>query len=321
MWKVSNSRNDAILRIFEDGITIPLWWALLIAKASQRSVVDVVSDDFRALKAALSLRIKKVTLSSVCDQFVALPEAVIRDACEAYVAQNAATRAGISPVYVRQHDLVTEIFSKFLYEEGFGSESVWQHLRPEPFSRSIFHANFRNENKHVPACPYCDLDSVNAVSNRSIEHFLPRSKFPLLAMNALNMIPSCYACNMSWEGKGTRVIGAAASPLVRNIGEYVDFSFKFSQKSIGISARNRDPSIQGYLDLVNLAPRYAGEQVFSDVNSAGEALFETFFGGDFDDEMAIAYVVRVRAGAPLTRVLSAYVRQICIYFRRDEEAP
>lgn len=39
-------------------------------------------------------------------------------------------------------------------------------------------------------CVYC-----NMVVPESLDHYLPKEKFPLLSINPLNLIPSCFGCN------------------------------------------------------------------------------------------------------------------------------
>lgn len=39
-------------------------------------------------------------------------------------------------------------------------------------------------------CPYCTIKSVN-----TIDHFLPKSKFPVLSVTPSNLVPSCRDCN------------------------------------------------------------------------------------------------------------------------------
>ena len=44
-------------------------------------------------------------------------------------------------------------------------------------------------------CPFCGIGTVS-----TLDHYLPKSKYPALAITPKNMIPACRDCN--WERKG-----------------------------------------------------------------------------------------------------------------------
>jgi hypothetical protein len=44
-------------------------------------------------------------------------------------------------------------------------------------------------------CPYCDQEFVAKVSNTQIDHFLPKSQHPLLAIHWANLVVACVSCN------------------------------------------------------------------------------------------------------------------------------
>lgn len=60
----------------------------------------------------------------------------------------------------------------------------------------------------LEVCPYCgrkpiDMAEVDdSVSKPYIDHFLPKSKYPFLAMSYMNLIPGCNTCNEK-TNKGT----------------------------------------------------------------------------------------------------------------------
>ena len=54
------------------------------------------------------------------------------------------------------------------------------------------------ESLNISVCPYCNRDFVNNRGEKTsaqLDHFYPRSKFPIFAVSLYNIIPSCYACN------------------------------------------------------------------------------------------------------------------------------
>lgn len=60
----------------------------------------------------------------------------------------------------------------------------------------------------MEVCPYCGRQPIDfaevdgSVSKPYIDHFLPKSKYPFLAMSYMNLIPGCNTCNEK-TNKGT----------------------------------------------------------------------------------------------------------------------
>lgn len=61
--------------------------------------------------------------------------------------------------------------------------------------------------RNLQVCPYCGLKQIdvavvnNSTSKPDIDHFLPKRKYPFLAMSYMNLIPACNTCNKI-ENKG-----------------------------------------------------------------------------------------------------------------------
>ncbi|WP_052090950.1 HNH endonuclease domain-containing protein [Desulfosporosinus sp. HMP52] len=50
----------------------------------------------------------------------------------------------------------------------------------------------------ITVCPYCNRDFINnrgKSTSAQLDHFFPRSRYPIFAVSLFNLIPSCYACN------------------------------------------------------------------------------------------------------------------------------
>jgi len=72
------------------------------------------------------------------------------------------------------------------------------------FSERIY-TKFRNlygksfvEDLNITVCPYCNRNYINSGNNvtmAQLDHFFPKSKYPLLAISFFNLVPCCYACN------------------------------------------------------------------------------------------------------------------------------
>lgn len=81
------------------------------------------------------------------------------------------------------HRIMTYIFVEKLYEEEFNKGEFV-------------------DNRELKVCPYCGASSIAVYYKDDgtpikppIDHFLPKGKYPFLAMNFFNLIPICASCN------------------------------------------------------------------------------------------------------------------------------
>ena len=54
------------------------------------------------------------------------------------------------------------------------------------------------EKLDLSVCPYCNRSYLNTLRNYKtfqIDHFYPKTKYPVLAVSIYNLVPCCYACN------------------------------------------------------------------------------------------------------------------------------
>lgn len=65
--------------------------------------------------------------------------------------------------------------------------------------------------KGIRICPYCGAESLKNFRNAKghfiksqLDHYLPKSSYPFLAMNFFNLFPVCKDCNMVDTGKGEK---------------------------------------------------------------------------------------------------------------------
>ena len=70
----------------------------------------------------------------------------------------------------------------------------------------IWNANLLCESLGIDVCPYCNRQYIfiakkssgkGWVSSAQLDHFLPKSNYPLFSNSFFNLIPSCYCCNHS----------------------------------------------------------------------------------------------------------------------------
>jgi hypothetical protein len=218
-----------------------------------------------------------------------------------YQSQVASLQGGnysIAPAAVPQS--IVKLFKDVIYGELLDHVELWRALGVAAFSRTQFHDNFMDENDHPGTCPYCDLDTINSKGSRFVEHFLPKSKFPLLAVEAQNLFSACVACN----GPSGKLAGRQAkvtSPYAKEIGRLVEFSFNDLTETLGISAPQGLGDVDGYLRLLKLPDRYAAKTAWKQFKRRREAITESVgHRSPGTREELLAYVERQQGAAVLT---------------------
>ena len=77
----------------------------------------------------------------------------------------------------------------------------------------------------ITVCPYCNRDFINNRGNSTsaqLDHFYPRSKYPIFAISLCNLIPSCYACN---HNKREKLIDISPYDNGFDFDESITFSY------------------------------------------------------------------------------------------------
>lgn len=130
-------------------------------------------------------------------------------------------------------------------------------------------------------CPYCGEQTIRVhrkpdgtVIKPHLDHFLPKSKYPFLAMSFFNLIPSCVRCNLA-PNKGSKDPYCADRDLFRLMHPYefdnAKFIFDYSYNFDGeLNEDNFDVTIdymdnghlrEGYTDIMAIEALYGGEKV------------------------------------------------------------
>lgn len=98
-------------------------------------------------------------------------------------------------------------FSKGNIRKGWEAERIW--------NRQILLQSLA-----TIVCPYCNRQYITffqkgegSVATADIDHYYPKSQYPLLSMNFFNLIPSCSICNSRLKGaKKTERIDTTLHP-------------------------------------------------------------------------------------------------------------
>ena len=107
-------------------------------------------------------------------------------------------------------NIFIEIFNKGIkYPEGtVKEEDVFNAILYHIFvtkgyeDSQMFSKSHHVDNLNLRTCPYCGRQFIYAVEENGttvkpqIDHFLPKRKYPFLALSYFNLIPVCSTCNM-----------------------------------------------------------------------------------------------------------------------------
>lgn len=135
------------------------------------------------------------------------------------------------------------------------------------FHKDEFLDQFKRDNPDVLVCPLCDgsLDGVE------VDHFYPKSKYPSLSINPLNLVPICPICNTrANKGEQVPLTPGAPDPMADWFHPYLrpaagTFQVRFEKVKGGMVPVlfSDDPLVKKRLDnldrLVNLKLRWRGQ--------------------------------------------------------------
>lgn len=90
-------------------------------------------------------------------------------------------------------------------------------------------------------CPYCNANFIqtiqasnhlkgsNSQARADLDHFLPKSIFPVFSLTLANLIPSCIYCNQRFKGEHYTNYKSYFSPFDEDIEKSISFRFNYSQ--------------------------------------------------------------------------------------------
>lgn len=166
------------------------------------------------------------------------------------------------------NSILRHIFEDLVYD---GTQVGVVHIDKYEFVRAL----------GLKVCPYCGRQYIHTVKptrddkevkvKPQIDHFLPKSVFPFLALNFYNMIPCCTQCNMAPAKKEQNPMIEIPKPTLRVMQPYYfddkAITFRYDPKSeapldaseISISVDYHGNNImkKGYNDLFFIDKLYA----------------------------------------------------------------
>jgi 5-methylcytosine-specific restriction endonuclease McrA len=135
------------------------------------------------------------------------------------------------------------------------------------YEKNLEKWDFINKIK-IDTCPYCNRNYIYTTSKNKeikpeIDHFYPKSKYPILGLSYFNLIPSCKSCNGfgAKEAKDPRDEGLK-NPYMINNDDFI-LSHKINNIAIinPLSGKSDvevffKKAIQGHLNVFNLKELY-----------------------------------------------------------------
>lgn len=134
---------------------------------------------------------------------------------------------------------------------------------------SVFESNFRNVEDSewifwdayafvfllgIKVCPYCNQQFVYPVVTSkgkmrgSIDHFLPKSKYPYLSMSIYNWIPCCSNCN-SYLKRTFEFSFDDFNLYDDNLSDYFRYVYDFKRSGIGASIEIMNEKVEKYCSI------------------------------------------------------------------------
>ena len=158
----------------------------------------------------------------------------------------------------------------------------------------------------ITVCPYCNRNFINNRNNSTtaqLDHFYPRSKYPIFALSICNLIPSCYACN---HIKSATNIGA--SPYDKNIDFQNNIKFSYiplkadyleNPNEIEIIIKSEDTNISQNIDTMKIESAYKlnKDYVFEIIKKA------KIYNKEFKDELLQNYGDLISSEEELDRLI------------------
>ena len=139
-------------------------------------------------------------------------------------------------------------------------------------SYGVWNAYFFIYESNLRTCPYCNRQYITSVltstgkMRATLDHFLPKNKYPYFSMSLYNLVPSCYNCNSSLKGDDN-ISFNDINPYNENIDDYIRFfadirlrhkiNIRVLHKKIDKDNQNKKyAKVTKYIDMFKLENQY-----------------------------------------------------------------
>lgn len=111
------------------------------------------------------------------------------------------------------------------------------------------------EKTELKVCPYCNITYTYSRGNTTtaqLDHFFPKSEYPIFALCFYNLIPSCPACNkLKYDD-----VNAMASPYKDKVFENLRFTWEYKGNGDKYSENNNLATLE---EMIEIKIQDAGE--------------------------------------------------------------
>ncbi|MDO3680176.1 HNH endonuclease [Paenibacillus ehimensis] len=160
---------------------------------------------------------------------------------------------------LKSQSLVREIFDYF-YESILNSKTFQKEYIPKytgPTELKVYLRDIFGTNRKI--CPYCDIQWIGHADHSSIDHFFPKSNFPLLSIFISNLIVSCTGCND--RIKKAKLLLPLFHPYFHQVADHFEFIFDYECNFIVdinfTDQRDSQVRVINYFEMFKLEEMYA----------------------------------------------------------------
>lgn len=153
-------------------------------------------------------------------------------------------------------ELVKDAFVYFY--DLIGTKAFADAYIPSLSSNNLKQTYGKKWNEIRKTCPYCDRKSISHSSDRSIDHYLPNKKVPLLSIHSMNLVVSCSSCNDRL--KNEKIELPSYHPYFDQIADKFAFDFIFldfkENPNISVTILGDPIKMNNYLRVFELEDVY-----------------------------------------------------------------
>ncbi|MEG2347492.1 hypothetical protein [Cetobacterium sp.] len=270
MIKVSKKSNKNIMEIFHRKIILLLFKWFQKSSKTVNSITSFDKDknftleEIRILKLIFRKKKLKDHLNKILIFFIEkenFRNQELKRLKKIYFYQRKQLKKGnYNLKVIKIEPIISELFSEYFFKYLFEKKEFWNDFISTEFSKGIFKKNFK-----IQVCPYCNTEGMFQVENYKIDHFLPKSLFPLLSMYYLNLIPICESCNSFHSGKGNNIIKPIQSQFYQEIGTNIEFYLDLKNNSVHLKSNIEET--KNFIDLLKLKNKYEIDIIFKNLKS------------------------------------------------------
>lgn len=170
-----------------------------------------------------------------------------------------------------------------LVDAGVDGCILWTKRRDASYEWSAWHFI---DSLGVRYCPYCNAETVGNMAylasdgtrrlhQSDLDHFFPKSEYPLLSLSLYNLVPSCCRCNSRFKGSRNHLAERVKRGSLGVLHPYLDnfsdhFRFEYAPNSLNelyVKKNQKDGPLHVYPigKHVKLAARYLREYHIAEV--------------------------------------------------------